>query len=135
MDPGSLAAITIVDVYVVCALAAFSLALWVARRYIGWLLKLVPGAIAVLGMLITYGAWKLGESVGWDTPGSPGILIVYFALGGGMACAVAGWIALSIQVARWYRRGMRPSSPLPADDQRVRIALVIALVVGSLFAA
>jgi WD40 repeat protein len=135
MDLGSLAAITIVDVYVVSALAAFSLALWVARRYIGWLLKLVPGAIAVLGTLITYGAWQLGESVSWDTPGSPGILIVYFALGGGMACAVAGWIAFSIQLRRWCRRGMRPSSPLPGDDQRVRIALVIALIVGSLFSA
>ena len=133
MDLGSLAAITLVDVYVVSALAAFSLALWVARRYIGWLLKLVPGAIAILGTLITYGAWQLGESVSWDTPGSPGILIVYFALGGGIACAVAGWIAFSIQIRRWYRRGMRPSSPLPADDQRVRIALVIALIVGSLF--
>jgi len=32
MDLGRLAAITIVDVYVVSALAAFSLALWVARR-------------------------------------------------------------------------------------------------------
>jgi hypothetical protein len=135
MDLGSLAAITIVDVYVVSALAAFSFALWVARRYIGWLLKLVPGAIAALGTLVAYGAWQLGESVGWDTPGSPGILIVYFALGGGMACAVAGWIALSIQIGRWYRRGMRPSSPLPADDQRVRIAIVIAVVVGSLFSA
>jgi len=135
MDLASLAAITIVDVYVVSALAAFSLALWVARRYIGWVLKLVPGAIAILGTLITYGAWRLGESVSWDTPGSPGILIVYFALGGGMVCAIAGWIVFSIQVTRWYRRGMRPSSPLPADDQRVRIALVIALVVGSLFSA
>jgi WD40 repeat protein len=135
MDLGSLAAITIVDVYVVSALAAFSFALWVARRYVGWLLKLVPGAIAVLGTLITYGAWQLGESISWDTPGSPGILIVYFALGGGMACGVAGWLAFSIQVRRWYQRGMRPSSPLPADDQRVRIALVIALVVGSLFSA
>src|SRR5215831_11726612 len=133
MDLGSLAAITIVDIYVVSALAAFSFALWVARRYIGWLLKLVPGAIAVLGTLITYGAWQLGESVSWDTPGGPGILFVYFALGGGMACAVAGWIAFYIQISRWYRRGMRPSSPLPADDQRVRIAIVIALVVGSLF--
>jgi hypothetical protein len=133
MDLGHLAAITIVDIYVVSALAAFSFALWVARRYIGWLLKLVPGAIAVLGTFVTYGAWELGDSVGWDTPGSPGILIVYFVLGGGVACAVAGWIALSIQVSRWYHRGMRPSSPLPADDQRVRIALVIALVVGSLF--
>jgi hypothetical protein len=135
MDLGSLAAITIVDVYVVSALAAFSLALWVARRYIGWLLKLVPGAIAILGTLITYGAWELGESVSWDTPGSPGLLIVYFALGGGMACAIAGWIAFAIQITRWYRRGMRPSSPLPADDQRVRIALVIAIIVGSLFSA
>lgn len=135
MDLGSLAAITIVDVYVVSALAAFSLALWVARRYIGWLLKLVPGAIAVLGTLITYAAWQVGESISWETPGSPGILIVYFALGGGMACAIAGWIAFSIQITRWYQRGMRPSSPLPADDQRVRIALVIALVVGSLFSA
>jgi hypothetical protein len=133
MDLGSFAAITIVDIYVVSALAAFSFALWVARRYIGWLLKLVPAGIAVLGTLVTYGTWQLGESVSWDTPGSPGILIVYFALGGGMTCAVAGWIAFSIQIMRWHRRGMRPSSPLPADDQRVRIALVIALVVGSLF--
>ena len=135
MDLGSLAAITIVDTYVVSALAAFSLALWVARRYIGWLLKLVPGAIAILGTLVTYGAWAVGESINWDTSGSAGILIVYFALGGGMACAVAGWIAFSIQIARWYRRGMRPSAPLPADDQRVQIALVIALIVGSLFSA
>jgi WD40 repeat protein len=30
---------------------------------------------------------------------------------------------------------MRPSSPPPADDQRVRVALVIALVVGTLFSA
>src|SRR3954447_1482123 len=88
MDLGSLAAITIVDIYVVSALAAFSLALWVARRYIGWLLKLVPGAIAILGTLVTYGAWAVGDSVRWDTPGSPGILIVYFALGGGLACAI-----------------------------------------------
>jgi len=135
MDLGSLASITIVDVYVVSALGAFSLALWVVRRYIGWLLKLVPGAIAMLGTLITYGAWQVGESAGWDTPGSPGILIVYFALGGGMASAAAGWIAFSIQVSRWYRRGMRPSSPPPADDQRVRVALLIALVVGSLLSA
>ena len=56
MDLGSLAAITIVDIYVVSALAAFSFALWVARRYIGWLLKFVPVAIAMLGTLITYGA-------------------------------------------------------------------------------
>jgi len=135
MNLGSLAAITIVDVYVVSALAAFSLSLWVARRYIGWLLKLVPGAIAVLGTLITYAAWQIGESIGWDTPGSPGILIVYFGLGAGMASAVAGWLAFSIQITRWYRRGMRPSAPLPADDQRVRIALVIAIVFGGLFSA
>jgi len=79
MDLGKLAAITIIDVYVVSALAAFSLSLWVARRYIGWLLKLVPVAIALAGTLVTYGTWKLGEQIGWDTPGSPGILIVYFA--------------------------------------------------------
>jgi hypothetical protein len=135
MDLGSFAAITLVDVYVVGALAAFSFALWVARRYIGWLLKLVPFGVAVLGTLVTYGAWQLGQSIRWDTPGSPGILIVYFALGGGIACGIAGWIAFSIQVKHWYRRGMRPSSPLRADDQRVLIALVIALVVGSLFSA
>jgi len=135
MDLGSLAAITLVDLYVVSALAAFSLALWVARRYIGWLLKFVPVGVAMVGTLITYGAWHFGEQIGWDTPGSPGILIVYFALGGGMACGIAGWIALWIQGARWYRRGMRPSSPLPADDQRVRVAIAIALVVGSLFSA
>jgi hypothetical protein len=135
MDLGSLAAITIVDIYVVSALAAFSFALWVARRYIGWLLKFVPVAIAMAGTLIAYGAWQVGEQISWDTPGSPGILIVYFTLGGGIACGVAGWIAVTIQAKRWYRRGMRPSSPLPADDQRVRIAIAIAIVVGSLFSA
>jgi len=135
MDLGSLAAITIVDIYVVSALAAFSLALWVARRYIGSLLKFVPLGVAMVGTLITYGAWQVGEQVRWDTPGGPGILIVYFALGGGIACGAAGWIAVTIQTRRWYRRGMRPSSPLPADDQRVRIAVAIAIVVGSLFSA
>ena len=135
MDLGSLAAITIVDVYVVSALAAFSLALWVARRYIGWLLKFVPAAIALLGTLVTYVTWQIGEQINWDTPGSPGILIVYFALGGGIACGIAGWIAVTIQATRWYRRGMRPSSPLPADDQRIRILVAIAIVVGSLFSA
>ena len=135
MDLGKLAAITIIDVYVVSALAAFSLSLWVARRYIGWLLKLVPVAIALAGTLVTYGTWKLGEQIGWDTPGSPGILIVYFALGGGMVCGIAGWIAFTFQSLRWYRRGMRPSSPLPADDQRLRVGVAIAVIVGSLFTA
>jgi hypothetical protein len=135
MDLGKLAAITIIDVYVVSALAAFSLSLWVARRYIGWLLKLVPIAIALLGTLVTYGTWKLGEHISWDTPGSPGILIVYFALGGGMVCGLSGWIAFTFQSLRWYRRGMRPSSPLPADDQRLRVAIAIAVIVGSLFSA
>jgi hypothetical protein len=135
MDLGRLAAITIIDVYVVSALAAFSLSLWVARRYIGWLLKLVPLGVAMLGTLVTYGAWQLGEQIRWDTPGSPGILIVYFALGGGIACGIAGWIAFTIQFQRWYRRGMRPSSPVPADERRLRVALAIAVIVGSLFSA
>ena len=110
MDLGKLAAITIIDVYVVSALAAFSLSLWVARRYIGWLLKLVPVAIAMLGTLVTYGTWQLGDQISWDTPGSPGILILYFALGGGIACGIAGWIAFAFKIRRWHRRGMRPSS-------------------------
>jgi hypothetical protein len=40
-------------------------------------------------------------------PGSPGLLILYFALGGGIACGIAGWIAFAFQIRRWYRRGMR----------------------------
>ena len=79
------------------------------------------------------GRGSSASNISWDTPGSAGILIVYFALGGGIACGIAGWIAFAFQIRRWYRRGMRPSSPLPADDQRLRVALAIAVIVGSLF--
>jgi hypothetical protein len=135
MDLGKLAAITIVDVYFGCTLAAFALALWLARRYVGWLLKLLPATFAALGTLTSYGTWQVGEHMRWDSPGSPAILVVYFALAGSIACGLTGWIVFAMQTTRWYRRGMRPSSPLPMEDNSIRVALAIVIIVGALFSA
>jgi WD40 repeat protein len=133
MDLGPLAGITIVDVYVVGALAALALAMWIARRYVGWLLQLVPVVLAMLGTLTAYGAWRLGEQLHWDTPGSPGLLAVYFALGGGAVFAVAGWIAVALRVRRW-RMPDRRRNPRRGDNA-IRVAIAIVLVVGALFSA
>jgi hypothetical protein len=135
MDLGALAAITIVDVYVVGALAALALAMWIARRYVGWLLHLVPAALAAVGTVTAYGAWQLGEQLNWDTPGSPGILVVFFALGGGVVVGLAGWIALALQVRRWRRPRRRPSATRLRENNAIRVAVAIVLVVGGLFSA
>src|SRR5215471_11738333 len=133
MDLGTLAGITIVDVYVVAALAALAIAMWIGRRYVGWLLQLVPFVLAVLGTVTVYGAWQLGQQLHWDTPGSPGILAVYFALGGGFVFALAGWIAVALRVRRW-RMPDRRKNPRRGDNG-IRVAIAIVLVVGGLFSA
>lgn len=133
MDLGRLAGITIVDVYVVAALAALALAMWIARRYVSWVLKLVPLVLALLGTLTAYGAWRLGEQLHWDTPGSPGLLAVYFALGGGVVFAVSGWVAVALRMRRW-RMPDRRKNPRRSDNP-IRVAIAIVLVVGALFSA
>ncbi len=133
MDLGRLAGITIVDVYVVAALVALAVAMWIGRRYVRWLLHFVPAALAVVGTVTAYGAWRLGQQLNWDTPGSPGILLVFFALGGGVVFGLAGWTALALRVRRW-RMPDRRRSPQRSDNP-IRVALAIAIVVGGLFSA
>jgi hypothetical protein len=131
MDLGKLAAITVVDVYVVFALAIVAIAMWLARRYVGWLLKLMPAGLAALGTFTAQAAWRLGEQMSWDSPGSPGILIVFLALGGGVVMGIAGWIALAAQL---WRAG-RPGRPAPTPNNGLRVTFAIVFVVGSLFSA
>jgi len=133
MDLGTLAGITIVDVYVVAALAALALAMWLARRYVGWLLRFLPLAMAATGTAIAYGAWRLGEQLNWDTPGSPGILIVFFALGAGVVFGLAGWIAVALRIRRWGMPDRRKSPR--GGDNAIRVGFAIVLVVGALFSA
>ena len=135
MDLGTLAGITFVDVAVVVVLAALALGMWIARRYIGMLLHLVPITFAALGTLTAYGAWRLGEQLRWDTPGSAGILIVFFTLGGGVVIGLAGWTAFALQFKRWWRPGRRPSPARVRESNAVRVAIAIVFVVGSLFSA
>jgi len=135
MDLGTLAGITIVDVYVVAALAALAAAMWIARRYVGWLLHFVPLLLAALGTFTAYVAWRLGVQLNWDTPGSPGILVVFLALGGGVVVGLAGWIALALQLRRWLRPGARPSATRHRESNAIRVAIAIVVVVGSLFSA
>jgi hypothetical protein len=135
MDLGTLAGITIVDVYVVGALVALALAMWIARRYVGWVLRLLPLGLTVLGSFTAYAAWRLGEQMNWDSPGSPGILVVFFALGGGIVLALGGGIGFALRLRRRRRPGPRSSTRPRLEANPVHVAIAIVVVVGSLLSA
>jgi hypothetical protein len=135
MDLGTLAGIMFVDVAVVAALAVLALAMWVARRYVGVLLHLVPVAAAALGTLTAYSAWRLGEQLSWDTPGSPGLMILFFVLGGGIVIGLAGWTALGLQIKRLASRRHGQPKARVRETNALKVAVAIVVVVGSLFSA
>ena len=88
-------AMTAADVYVALALLLLTLVMWYARRAVGFVLKLLPAVGAVAGTWGAFEVYRAGEQMGWDSPGSAGILVVWVAL----AIAVASGIGGSIMMA------------------------------------
>jgi hypothetical protein len=123
---------TVADVYVAFALLTLALLMWYARRLVGVLLKLVPAAAALAG---TWGAvelYRAGSRLGWDTPGSPGILVIFAALGAAALVAVCGWIAVGLQVRAFMRPARVRSRASSSTRNEVAVAIAIVLVVGAL---
>jgi hypothetical protein len=132
MEMGKLAAVTAADLYVIAALTTLALAMWLARRFVGWLLKLLPIALALLSTGGAVAMWLAGAAMGWDSPGSPGILIVVGALIVSAFVAIAAWTAVVFQIRRW-RRPEPPSSPSAKHTlNAVQVVCAIAFVVWAL---
>jgi hypothetical protein len=132
MDMGKIAALTAADVYVIAALAALALAMWLARRFVGWLLKLLPIAIALLASGGAVAMWLAGREMGWDSPGSPAIMIVVGALVVSIFVAISAWTAVVIQIRRRRNPGPTPSAAARRTLQAIQVACAIAFVVWSL---
>jgi hypothetical protein len=125
---------TAADVYVVLALLTLALAMWLARRFVGFVLRLLPAVAAVGG---TWGAielYRAGEQMGWDTSGSAGVLILWIVLAVTLAFALGGWITVGLQVRRLLHPAPRPAES-GSTQNRVTVAIAIACVVGGLASA
>jgi hypothetical protein len=123
-----LAALTPADLLVALGLVLLAALMWGLRRYVGFLLRLLPFFAAVAGPILTWGLYRLGEHMNWDSPGSPAILVVMAALGGAALMSVTAWIALAIQVARWRRpRVQSPQAAASANSVRVAGAILVTM--------
>lgn len=132
MEMGKIAALTAADIYVIAALTVLALTMWFARRFVGWLLKLLPITLALLATGGAVAMWLAGEAMGWDSPGSAGILIVIGALVVAVFTAIGAWAAVAVQIRRWRN----PGPPVPASAKRalnaIQVACAIAFVVWAL---
>jgi hypothetical protein len=124
-----LAALTTADLFVGLALFLLAVTMWTLRGFVGVVLSLLPLFASVLAPVLSWNLYRLGESMNWDSPGSPAILVVIGALGGTVLLSVAAWIALALQIVR--RRGLRAGRSRGASDggNAVRVAGAILITV------
>jgi hypothetical protein len=126
---------TSADVYVAAALLLLALVIWYARRLVGFLLKLVPAGAALAGIGGAFELYRLGQQMGWDSPGSPAILIVAAALAAAAAVGLAGSVAVGLQVRSLFRPKSARSVASLAMRNAVAAAIAIVCVVGGLASA
>jgi hypothetical protein len=126
---------TAADVYVALALALLALAMWYARRVVGVAFKALPAAAAIAGTWAAIELYRLGQQMGWDSPGSPAILVVMAALGAAVLVGLAGWIAVARQVRPYFGPAQRRHKATDAASSGANVALAIVCVVGVLLLA
>jgi hypothetical protein len=130
----SLASITLADVVVVLVLALLASVLWYARRVVAAMLRLLSAVAAIGGTWLAYELYAAGEHMGWDTPGSPGILVLYAALAATGTIALVGWVGVARMIRGLIRRGTLRSAA-SRTAQNLSAATAIVLVVAALFSA
>jgi hypothetical protein len=128
-----LAAITPADLCVVLGLTLLAIVLWALRGGVRLVLALLPFVMAVLAPVAAWGLYSLGEHMNWDSPGSPAILVVVFALGVAVLMSIGAWVALVLQITRWRNRPSSDAATVRADGTRVASAIMITT--GLLFFA
>jgi len=123
------AGLTSADLSVGLTLLLLAVLMWFGRRIVGVLLRFLPVVMAPLCTALAYLLYRLGESMSWDSPGSPAIIVVVILLACAIFLALAGWIALIAQI-----RGLRkprtesPQEKRQANDLRVGTAIVIVVL-------
>jgi len=123
------AGLTSADLCVGLTLLLLAVLMWFGRRIVGVLLRFLPVVMAPLCTALAYLLYRLGESMSWDSPGSPAIIVVVILLACAIFLALAGWIALIAQI-----RGLRkprtesPQEKRQANDLRVGTAIVIVVL-------
>ncbi len=125
-------AMTAADVYVALALLLLALVMWFARRVVAFVLKLLPAVGAVAGTWGAFEVYRAGEQMGWDSPGSAGILVVWVALAIAVASGIVGSITVALQIRRLMTRGPARSAASLSLRNRVAVAVAIVCVVGGL---
>jgi hypothetical protein len=127
-----IASLTAADLYVIAALAALAGAMWLARRFFGQLLKLLPIVLALLGTGGAVAMWLAGDAMNWDSPGSPGILIVVGGLVVSIFVAIGASAAVFFQIRRWRNPGPPASSSAQRARNAIQVLCAIAFVVWAL---
>jgi hypothetical protein len=123
---------TAADVLVALALVTLALTMWYARGLVGLALKVLPATFALAGAWTAYELYRLGGAMGWDSPGSPAILVVWFALAASVTIALAGAFAFALQLRGLLRKGPRRRPALATRHGRIATVVAIVAVVGAL---
>jgi hypothetical protein len=124
-----LAALTPADLCVALGLILLAVTMWALRGAVGFVLSLLPLLASVLAPVCAWGLYRLGESMSWDSPGSPAILVVIGALGGAVLMSLAAWITLALQLMRRRRPRAPRSREGAAGGNAVRVAGAILATV------